>query len=182
MARDGYLTVGDAAKLLGITRQGVHARMKAGRYRREEILEEGAKQKRYEIPIEDIRQDLPGEEEAQTIGEELEQRLTTLPPRRRGDLELITAGAEAIKEIRDQLQATWRINGDVVRLLERQLEIKDQYLIDMEVRCKNLEKYIADVLEEREKINDRLEAKDRVLEERIEKLEEHRPWWRRLFG
>lgn len=190
MARDGYLSVGDAAKLLGLTRQGVHARINAGRYRKEEVLEEGSKQKRYEIPVEDIRQDLPAGEGEERIGGELEEKLNNaaLMPRRREDFEVISAGAEALKEIRAQLQATWQINGDVVRLLERQLELKDQSLVNMEVRCKDLERYIAQVLEERKQILERLEAKDSALEERIEELEqgseltERRSWWRRIFG
>jgi predicted RNase H-like nuclease (RuvC/YqgF family) len=53
MTREGYLTVGEAATLLGISRQAVHDRIRTGKYPRAEKVVDG-KQERYEIPRDDV--------------------------------------------------------------------------------------------------------------------------------
>lgn len=52
MVREGYISVTDAAKILGISRQTIHNRLKADRYRYQSVVT--GKQERYEILEEDI--------------------------------------------------------------------------------------------------------------------------------
>jgi hypothetical protein len=119
MARDGYLCVGDASRLLGVSRQSVHDRIKSGRYRA--TLTEEGNRKYYEIPIEDIRQDLKSEDfqERPFTGHPLPVDLL----RRESDQQLIS-----------QLRAMWHSHGDLVRLLEKQLEVKDRRIARLEER------------------------------------------------
>lgn len=211
MPRDGYLGVGDAAKLLGVSRQTVHNRIQAGRYRGDKVLD--GKQERFEIPVEDVRQDLttgsPGTEEIRQFRQYIDESASGIGElpfgERREDkqavLELMVARRDALEQVADHLEGVWKINGDVVRLLERQLEKKDQmiesmagliYKLEAEIE-RNTERILS-LRQESESAGERLSqelefnsAKDMALRERVAELERRleeydRSFWRRLFG
>lgn len=114
MSRKGYISVNDAAKLLGISRQSVHNRRKAGRYRAEEILT--GKQKHYELLEEDVLKDVEepsSEYQLDTKSESLDSpEVADLSRYLWGTLELVEKQLTG----RDQIIAT----------LTQQLETKDQ--------------------------------------------------------
>jgi hypothetical protein len=135
MARDGYLCVGDSAKLLGVSRQTIHDRIKSGRYRAEKIPK--GKRAYYEVPIEDFRQDIEVNRSEANKDEEVSGT------RGRDEMRYM-----ADQQILEHLKTMWQSHGDLVRLMEKQLEVKEE-------RIKYLEQYVetlyADLKAEREK-------------------------------
>jgi hypothetical protein len=134
MARDGCLCVGDSAKLLGVSRQTIHDRIKSGRYRAEKIPR--GKRAYYEIPIEDLRQDI---EASKAEAKEDEA------PSTRGGGEMRRM---ADQQILEHLKTMWQSHGDLVRLMEKQLEVKEERIKRLEDR---VDMVYADLKAEREK-------------------------------
>lgn len=114
MTREGYISVGEAATLLGVSRQTVHNRLKAGKYRYESVLE--GKQERYDVLEEDVRADI----KEPSSGHQLAVKPERLDSPHVADLSRYLWGTLEI--IEKQLQG----KDQIIATLEKESERKDK--------------------------------------------------------
>lgn len=114
MSREGYISVSDAAKLLDISRQSVHNRLHAGKYRAEKVLD--GKQERYELLREDVERDA----QESSSGHQLDVKPEALDSPHVADLSRYLWGTLEI--IEKQLSG----KDQIIAALEKDSERKDQ--------------------------------------------------------
>lgn len=119
MAREGFATVSEAAKLVGLSRVTIHNRIKSGHYNAERIRQ--GKREWYEIPLSELHKDLDDPIHQDDATDAAGEPTATF-----------TGFVNLMAGVKEQ-------NSDIVRILEEQLRVKDTQIADAEARARRLE-------------------------------------------